>query len=331
MNEEIYKKVEQLINNTKIKETEIEINNIQINKDGFSNDITMFHLTYPQDGNIFSNEVVLKEFSENAKFNKELNILKSRAVNSHINIPTVYFEDKEKRIMLMKLVKGSTLDRYCIENPENMRSAFRKFGFTLAQIHSICTDTVRDFFSDTDLRQDDYFDFYIESLMKRVAKFKDPVYIDCLHNIKDMFKSVSFTEVLNHGDYHFGNTIITNENTLYVLDWEKAFIGEPRYDIANTLVLGYSWFGISFKEPMLDGYQNITNKKIEHLECFEALSSFDSFTKMVPLIEGADDSHIRDRSFELLKRRYELFVRHNGKRIDVAEEYLFSKGVRFKL
>ncbi|MBS4206320.1 aminoglycoside phosphotransferase family protein [Lederbergia citrea] len=329
MSEEIYKTVEQLIKETKRKETVIEINNLQTNKDGFSNDITMFHLTYSQGGDIFSNEVVLKKFSENVKFNKELNILRSKAVNSTINIPTVYFEDKEKRIMLMELVKGATLDKYYLANPEDMQSAFRKFGVTLAQVHSICTDRVRNFFTDNDLRQEVYIDFYIESLKNRVAKFEDPVYINCLQNISDMFKTVSFTEVLNHGDYHFWNTIITDENSLYILDWEKAFIGDPRYDIANTLVLGYSWFGTSFKEPMLGAYQNITNKKIENLECFEALSSFDSFTKMVPLIKGADDSHIRDRSFEWLKRRYELFVRHNGKRINEAEEYLFSKGVSF--
>lgn len=142
------------------------------------------------------------------------------------------------------------------------------FGVTLAQVHSICTDSVRDFFTDNNLRKKEYINFYIESLKNRVAKFEDPVYINCLLNISEMFNTVSFTEVLNHGDYHFWNTILTNDNKLYILDWEKAFIGDPRYDIANTLVLGYSWFGTNFKEPMLDAYQNITNKKIEHLECF---------------------------------------------------------------
>ncbi|MEK4244388.1 aminoglycoside phosphotransferase family protein [Psychrobacillus sp. FSL K6-2684] len=331
MSEEIYKTVEQMIKKTKRKETVIAINNLQKNKDGFSNDISIFHLTYSQGEEIFSKEVVLKEFSENVKFNKELNILRSKDVNTSINIPTIYFEDKEKRILLMELVKGVTLDKYYLANPENIQSAFRDFGVTLAQVHSICTDTVRDFFADNNLRKKEYINFYIESLKNRVAKFEDPVYINCLLNISEMFNTVSFTEVLNHGDYHFWNTILTNDNKLYILDWEKAFIGDPRYDIANTLVLGYSWFGTNFKEPMLDAYQNITNKKIEHLECFEALSSFDSFTKTVPLIQGADDSHIRDRSFEWLKRRYELFVRHNGKRINEAEEYLLSKGVVFKI
>lgn len=94
----------------------------------------------------------------------------------------------------------------------------------------------------------------------------------------------------------------------------KIFYRRP--SLANTLTLGYSWFGICFKEPMLDAYQNITNRKIEHLECFEALSSFDSFTKVVSLIQGADDSHIRDRSFEWLKRRYRFSERESPLRCD---------------
>lgn len=327
LSEDIFKTVEQLIQKNKGKETVIEINNLQTNKDGFSNDITMFHLTYSQGGENFSQGVVLKKFNRNVKFNKELNILKSKPINTCINVPNVYFEDKEKGIMLMEQVEGVTLDKYYLASPEDMGIAFRKFGVTLAHIHSIDINTVRDFITDNDLKQKDYISFYIESLKNRVKKFEDPTYINILENIAKMFKVVTFTEVLNHGDYHFWNIIITDESTLYILDWEKALIGDHRYDIANTLILGYSWFGINFKEPMLDAYQYITNKKIEHLECFEALLSFDSFTKMVPIIQGADDSHIRDRSFEWLKRRYELFVRHNGKRINKAEEYLFSKGL----
>ena len=125
--------------------------------------------------------------------------------------------------------------------------------------------------------------------------------------------------------------MVTNDHKLYILDWEKAFLGDHRFDIANTIILGYSWFGIDFKEPMLDAYQNIRREDVEHLECFEALLSFDLFTKVVPLIDDADDSHIRDRTFEWLKRRYELFVKHSGKRIEKAEEYLLSKGLAIKI
>ncbi|MCR8848407.1 aminoglycoside phosphotransferase family protein [Rossellomorea sp. SC111] len=324
MNVEVHKTVEQLIKKNKRKNTDIEIKNLQTNKDGFNNNIAMFHLTYFHDEGVFSNNVVLKEFSGNLMLSKELTLLRSNAVNSCINTPTVYFVDIDMGIMLMEYVKGDTLDRYITSNSADRGLAFGKFGTTLAHIHSISTEEDHD---DIDLRHKNDIHFYLESLKNRVSKFENSIYVNCLQNISKKFRDVSFTEALNHGDYHFGNTIITNENKLYILDWEKAFIGDPRFDIANSLTLGYSWFGLCFKEIMVDAYQSIINKKIEHLECFEALSSFDSFTKVVPLIQGADDSHIRDRSFEWLKRRYELFVKHNGTRINEAEEYLLSKGL----
>lgn len=57
LSEKIYKIVEQLLMKKERKETVIAINNLQKNKDGFSNDISMFHLTYSQGEDIFSKEV----------------------------------------------------------------------------------------------------------------------------------------------------------------------------------------------------------------------------------------------------------------------------------
>jgi thiamine kinase-like enzyme len=336
--EDIYTNVKKLIQKHKGIEKEIEIKNLVLNKDGFSNDIAMFNLTYSQSGEVYSKEVVLKNFSgnyksnlRNSKYIKEITILKSSTIIRSINVPTVYFEDEEKNIVLMEKVEGATLDKFYLTNPENKILVLRKFGETLGHIHSVDINNIRYYFSDNDIWQEDYINLYIERLKNRVKDFTEPEYLYIIENISERFKAVSFNEVLNHGDYHFWNAIIGDEDKLYILDWEKARIGDYRYDIANTLILGYSWFGINFKKHMLDGYQNITQKKIKHLDCFESLLSFDSFTKMVPLMQGADDSHIRDRSFEWLKRRYELFVKHNGKRIKKAEDYLISKGLHFRI
>lgn len=330
MHEDIYQIIKHLIQKTKGKETIVEINNLETNNNGFNNNISMFHLNYFQGRDKFSRPVVLKRYKGNDNFNKELNILRSKPINRYINIPNVYFEDKETNVLLMDQVKGITLDEYFLSKHDDISIAFSQFGKTLARIHAIDINTLNDNLTDN-LLQENYFGSYIKILRNRVKSFGDSVYMSVLENIVYAFKDVEFNEVLNHGDYHFLNTIITEENKVYILDWEKAFIGDYRYDIANTLVLGYSWFGTNFKEPMLEAYQNITNEKIEHLECFEALFSFDSFTKIVPIIKGADDSHIRDRSFEWLLRRYELFVRHNGTRIKKAEEYLFNKGLSINI
>ncbi|WP_158220188.1 hypothetical protein [Tissierella sp. P1] len=55
--------------------------------------------------------------------------------------------------------------------------------------------------------------------------------------------------------------------------------------------------------------------------------SFDSFTACVPFIQGTDDSYVRDKTYMWIKRRYDLFVENNGRRIEKAEEYLKTKGI----
>ncbi|MFJ8066917.1 aminoglycoside phosphotransferase family protein [Psychrobacillus sp. NPDC096426] len=332
--EDIHKSIRQLIQKSSSMETDIKINNLVINKDGFSNNIAMLTLIHSKNGENFSKDIVLKNFPTNVRndsgkkyFNKELAILKNKAISSSINVPRVYFDDEENQIVLMEKIEGLTLDKLYLMNPEKTVWAYRKFGETLARIHSVDLDTVRWNFSDTDIWKEDYLKLYINRLKNRVMEFEEPKYLQVLENLYERFRGVKFNEVLNHGDYHFWNIIVDDDASLYVLDWEKARISDYRYDLANTLVLGYSWFGVDFKEQMIDAYEILTKKKIERLDCFIALLSFDSFTKVVPLIQGGDDTHIRDRTFEWLKRRYELFVRYNGIRIKEAENFLISKGL----
>ncbi|MGG0185973.1 aminoglycoside phosphotransferase family protein [Bacillus rhizoplanae] len=309
---DIYNHVKQLIQKYDGIDTGVEMNNLEMNKDGFNNNIAMFHLTMLKSEEIFSKGVVLKDFSgvhkedpENTKFTKEIVLLRSESIRKYIDIPKVYFVDEEKKIVLMEKIEG----------------------MTLAYIHSIDMKTIEMYFSDKHLGKEEYYKSYINSLKNRMIEFEEPEYLHILESISERFKAVEFNESLNHGDYHFWNVILTNEDRLFVLDWEKARIADYRYDIANTLILGYSWFGVHFKKHMLAAYQHVIKKEIEHLDCFEALLSFDSFTKMIPLIQGGDDSHIRDKSFNLLKRRYELFVIHNGQRMKKVEDYLNAKGL----
>lgn len=66
---------------------------------------------------------------------------------------------------------------------------------------------------------------------------------------------------------------------------------------------------------------------METQRLYSIVKEFDSFSKCIPLLRGEDDTHIRDKSFGWLKRRYEVFVENNGVRIRKAEEYLKSKNL----
>lgn len=325
--EEIQSYIEKLIQSQKGMETKVNVENIEVNYDGFNNKIALLNLNYSKTNENFSEELVLKRFSSDAGYAKEVEILKNYEVKKHVNLPTLYFEDKEQKVVLMEKVKGKTLDCFILSKPIEKIKALNKLGKTLAHIHSINGNDISSDFSNNILGQDDYIESYIHRLKKRVEKSKEPLYLQILDKLADRFKSIKFNEVLNHGDYHFRNILMTDENEWVMIDWEKSRIADYRFDLANTLVLGYSWFGIDFKRPMLEGYSDITKEEIIDLDCFEALMSFDSFTKTLPLIEGADDSHIRDKSYNWLKRRYELFVKHNGVRIKKVEDFILSKGL----
>lgn len=318
--EEIYNSVKQFIQ----KNGSLKISNIEMNRDGFNNDIAMLKLIDSKNGE--KKELVLKSFQttarsdlRKAKFYKELAILKNEAISKVIHIPRIYFYDEEKQIILMERIEGITFDKKYLMNPKEMTKTFQEFGATLAHIHSIGLETFD--FDHKDLG------IYINSLRNRAMAFNEPKYLYILEALAERLNGIQCDEVLNHGDFHFQNIIVNDDTGLCVLDWEKAQIADYRYDLANTFVAGYSWFGVDFKKQMLAGYEAIAQKNIAHLDCFIALLSFDSFTKTIPLIEGGDDAHIRDRTFEWLKRRYELFVKYNGIRIKEAEDFLLSKGL----
>ena len=58
--EDVHGILKEMIQNYYGIEIDVEITDLELNKDGFSNDIAMFHLTYDQSGDNFSQNVVLK-------------------------------------------------------------------------------------------------------------------------------------------------------------------------------------------------------------------------------------------------------------------------------
>lgn len=329
----IYYSIKELIEKDCGEDTIVEITNMKLNKDGFSNDIAVLDIKYCTNNVEISKEVVFKDYSKTykgndgiTKYKKEVAILNNN--NRLISVPKIFFADEEKKIVLMEKINGVTLDKLYLNDPKRFNSAIKKFGETFAYIHSLDDSLKGEYTQNNYANPKEYFMNYVNLLRSRVISYGEEEYLKVLDSLCERFNGVDFDKgCLNHGDYHFCNVIFTQDDNLYVLDWEKAKIADYRYDIANTLILCYSWFGIEFKKLMLEAYMNVTGRNIPNLDCFEALLSFDSFTKCIPLIQGGDEAQFRDKTFVWVKRRYELFAEKNDKRVKKAEEYLKSKGL----
>lgn len=68
---------------------------------------------------------------------------------------------------------------------------------------------------------------------------------DIQHPLMELVQRANMKqECIIHGDYHLGN-VLEHENELTVIDWTNVQIGDPRYDIAWSIIL--IWIYVSEK------------------------------------------------------------------------------------
>ncbi len=75
---------------------------------------------------------------------------------------------------------------------------------------------------------------------------------------------------LIHNDYHPQN-ILLRGNSLVIIDWSFAEIGDFRMDLAWSLLLLGVMTGGDYRAAMLEAYEQAAGSYIENLELFEAL------------------------------------------------------------
>ena len=100
-----------------------------------------------------------------------------------------------------------------------------------------------------------------------------------------------------HGDFRFGNFIISESNLESIIDWELAHIGNPMEDIGWLCVRSWRFGnvhkrvgGLGDLEELIEGYESISNIK-----------------KLVPLTGGAS----ADINRIILENNNELIVRRS--------------------
>ena len=79
-----------------------------------------------------------------------------------------------------------------------------------------------------------------------------------------------YGEVLVHGDFRFGNFIISEENLESIIDWELAHIGNPMEDLGWLCVRSWRFGnvekrvgGLGDTKDLIAGYESISDIKID--------------------------------------------------------------------
>ncbi|NOU93272.1 phosphotransferase [Paenibacillus sp. LMG 31456] len=78
-------------------------------------------------------------------------------------------------------------------------------------------------------------------------------------------------DYLIHGDFNLGN-ILETEDKYTIIDWTNGQIGDPRYDIAWSIVLMKIYVGERYGSIYLSAYLSQNQYTNEELELFEAIA-----------------------------------------------------------
>jgi aminoglycoside phosphotransferase (APT) family kinase protein len=177
--------------------------------------------------------------------------------------------------MLMEQVPGDVLWPTLFHGPDAQRPLLlRRFCELLVQLHALDWHSFVDdptLYGDTSLVMERDLR-YIEGILKHFAVSDFQPGLDWLtvHGQE----IASWPPALVHLDYHPANVILQPDGACRVIDWTQFGVGDPRMDLAWTLLLVGTHEDWRWREPILQEYERLSGHPVEDLAYFEALASF---------------------------------------------------------
>jgi aminoglycoside phosphotransferase (APT) family kinase protein len=107
---------------------------------------------------------------------------------------------------------------------------------------------------------------------------------------------------LIHQDYHMRNVLQREEGSLVVLDWTQASPGDYRADLAWSMLLMSTYDRPSFREIILEAYEEAAGARIMDIEYFEVLAAARRLISIASSFSvGAESLGMRPEAVEMMK------------------------------
>ena len=189
-------------------------------------------------------------------------------------VPAIIFEFSEGGEIgegyVMEAISGETIPRKILRD-EKFSTAVEKLPFeigkSLAKIHQTQLE---------DLKALDQVTFSdsLEKLFQVYLSFNQPQPVfDLAFKWLEAQELTDYGDVLVHGDFRFGNFIISEENLESIIDWELAHIGNPMEDLGWLCVRSWRFGnvekrvgGLGDTKDLIAGYESNSDIKIDELQ-----------------------------------------------------------------
>ena len=186
-------------------------------------------------------------------------------------VPDIIFEFSEGEEIgegyVMEAIPGETIPRKILRDVKFATAREKlpfEIGKSLAKIHQTKLD---------DLKALDQVTFSdsLEKLFQVYLSFNQPQPVfDLAFKWLEAQKLTEYGDVLVHGDFRFGNFIISEENLESIIDWELAHIGNPMEDLGWLCVRSWRFGNVEKRvgglgdiKDLIAGYESNSDLKID--------------------------------------------------------------------
>lgn len=316
----------------------LDVLNVQDITSGWETEIFSFDIQYSESGHEAIKPLIARIYpgaigADKAK--SEFDILQSLAA-AGFPVPQVFAIDIESKAfdapsIIMERILGSTMMEIMDKGNKSRFSEMTDlFGRLFVQLHSLDWRKMP-VVSEADLRADshtvfkDHLDGYRGHLQRHHVGFLSPM-VDWL---SEHLQEITLLPIsVLHRDFHPMNILIDREGKPYVIDWTAAMLGDPRIDVAWSMLLAELHLGGGLQDIILESYQSARGEKLEDMDyfsidaCLRRLSDI-----LISLSSGASTLGMRESTSEemkagvnLITHMHDIVERITGIRIEEIDQ-----------
>jgi aminoglycoside phosphotransferase (APT) family kinase protein len=297
---------------------------------GWGHEMFSFDCEYQSDGMHCSDALVLRIFSgDDASLASQRECVgMHRLLRTGFPVPHVHaLESGDSAIgepfIIMERIKGRTLWPLIPESVASKQVDLRsRFCELLVRLHKLDWMAFIDYATGSDVRNPFAF---VDTCLAKEEKFLR------LHSQLDLLPALKwlqmrradvpcFQPAMVHDDYHYQNVLLSEDDSMLVIDWSGLRVSDARFDLAWMLLLQRTHIGVEERNLLLREYERFAECRIQELEWFEVFASLRRLRIFAALLDGKANelgvhpgaAALAKQNLEPLKRVYEFMAATTG-------------------
>jgi aminoglycoside phosphotransferase (APT) family kinase protein len=229
-------------------------------------------------------------------------------------VPRPYLLEQQASILgkpfiIMEFIEGEqmwqVIDR---SSPEHTARLLGILCDLLARLHHL---DWRLFTSEKSQDPYHWVDTWLQNVAWALDNYQMPAFqplLDWLQSQRD--RVPCFRPAPLHGDFHPANILLQPEGKAVVVDWTQFEVGDPRFDLAWTMLLVGAYEGEELRPVLLDLYQAAHGEPVQEFDYFDMAVCVKRLAHFyISLTQSPEKTGMQSRAADAMRGQFAIYQR----------------------